>query len=128
MRHDARLVILDEPFRGLDRGARLQCLDRARAAWRDATLLCVTHDVSETQAFPSVIVIEDGRVVEHGSPATLAANPKSRYRAMLDAEEQLMAELWGHPAWTRWQIKRGVVDVKPHQPTLRLVAEAAQGV
>jgi hypothetical protein len=47
---------------------------------------------------------------------------------MLDAEEQLMAELWGHPAWTRWQIKRGVVDVKPHQPTLRLVAEAAQGM
>jgi ABC-type bacteriocin/lantibiotic exporter with double-glycine peptidase domain len=128
MRPDARLVILDEPFRGLDRGARRQCLDRARATWRDATLLCVTHDVSETQAFPSVIVIEDGRVVEHGSPATLSANPKSRYRAMLDAEEQLMAELWGHPAWTRWQIKRGVVDVKPHQPTLRFVAEAAPGM
>ena len=53
MRPDARLVILDEPFRGLDRVARLQCLERARTAWWGATLLCVTHDVRETQAFPA---------------------------------------------------------------------------
>ena len=125
MRPDARLVVLDEPFRGLDRGARRQCLDRARAAWRDATLLCITHDVSETREFLSVIVIEDGRVVEYDSPERLAADPKSRYRAMLDAEEELMAELWSHPAWKRWQLKHGAVDSKPHQPALRIVAEAA---
>ena len=89
MRPDARLVILDEPFRGLDRVARRQCLDRARAAWSGATLLCVTHDVRETQAFPRVIVIEDGRIVEHDAPTRLAADPSSRYRAMLDAEEEL---------------------------------------
>jgi ATP-binding cassette subfamily B protein len=128
MRPDARLVILDEPFRGLDRSARRQCLERARAAWRDATLLCVTHDVRETQAFPSVIVIEDGRVVEHNSPARLAADPSSRYRVMLDAEEELMAELWSHPAWKRWQLKHGTVDSNSHQPALRIVAEAAQGM
>jgi ABC-type multidrug transport system ATPase subunit len=125
MRPDARLIVLDEPFRGLDRGARRQCLDRARAAWRDATLLCITHDVSETREFLSVIVIEDGRVVEYDSPERLAADPKSRYRAMLDAEEELMAELWSHPAWKRWQLKHGAVDSKPHQPALRIVAEAA---
>jgi ABC-type bacteriocin/lantibiotic exporter with double-glycine peptidase domain len=127
MRPDARLVILDEPFRGLDRGARRQCLERARAAWGDATLLCVTHDVRETQAFPRVIVIEDGRVVEHDTPARLAADPSSRYRAMLDAEDALMAELWGHPGWKRWQLEEGAVEVKPPQPALRLVGETAQG-
>ena len=127
MRPDARLVILDEPFRGLDRVARRQCLERARTAWGDATLLCVTHDVRETQAFPRVIVIEDGRVVEHDAPARLAADPSSRYRAMLDAEDALMAELWGHPAWKRWQLEGGAVEVKPSQPALRLVHETAQG-
>src|SRR5262249_32672156 len=43
-----RLARLDEPFRGLDRDARRRLLARARARWADATLLVVTHDVSET--------------------------------------------------------------------------------
>src|SRR6185295_18243035 len=40
----ARLVVLDEPFRGLDREARGRLLAGARAHWRASTLLCVTHD------------------------------------------------------------------------------------
>jgi ATP-binding cassette subfamily B protein len=128
MRPDARLVIMDEPFRGLDRTARRQCLDRARAAWPGATLLCVTHDVRETQAFPSVIVIEDGHIVEHDSPARLASDPRSRYRAMLDSEEELMAELWGDPEWKRWQLNKGAVDGEPQQTALRIVAETARGM
>jgi ABC-type bacteriocin/lantibiotic exporter with double-glycine peptidase domain len=126
MRPDARLVILDEPFRGLDRTARRQCLDRARAAWPRATLLCVTHDVTETQLFPSVIVMEDGRIVEHDSPARLAADPRSRYRAMLQSEEALMAQLWGAPEWKRWRLKNGAIDGEPQQSTLQLAAATAQ--
>ncbi len=45
LRPDARLVILDEPFRGLDREQRARLLAAARSWWSDATLLCVTHDV-----------------------------------------------------------------------------------
>ena len=36
-------------------------LDRARRRWRDATLLCATHDVDDALAFDRVLVIEDGR-------------------------------------------------------------------
>ena len=124
MRPDARLVIFDEPFRGLDRVARRQCLDRARAVWSGATFLCVTHDVRETQAFPSVIVIEDGRIVEHDAPTRLAADPSSRYRAMLDAEEELTDELWNHPSWKRWRVSNGAIDTHQH-PVIEETAEAA---
>ncbi|MCJ7593903.1 MAG: ABC transporter ATP-binding protein/permease, partial [Desulfobacterales bacterium] len=56
LRQEARLVILDEPFRGLDRGQRHMLLLHARQWWRHATLLCVTHDVGETEGFDRVIV------------------------------------------------------------------------
>jgi ATP-binding cassette subfamily B protein len=48
LRPHQRLVVLDEAFRGLDRDARRRLLGRARQWWRDATLLCVTHDVGDT--------------------------------------------------------------------------------
>jgi ABC-type cobalamin/Fe3+-siderophores transport system ATPase subunit len=59
LRPDARLVILDEPFRGLERERRRDLLRRTRGVWRHATLLCITHDVSETLAFDRVIVLSD---------------------------------------------------------------------
>src|SRR5205807_936886 len=88
-RAEARLVILDEPFRGLERAKRRLLLERARRLWRSATLLCVTHDVGETLEFPRALVIDDGRIVEDGSPHDLAADPVSRYRALLDAEQSV---------------------------------------
>src|SRR5205823_46301 len=45
LRKDARLVLLDEPFRGLDREKRCELLARAREYWRGSTLLCITHDI-----------------------------------------------------------------------------------
>lgn len=107
LRPGVRLVILDEPFRGLDREQRGELLVRARAWWRDATLLCVTHDVGETRAFERVLVIEGGRVVEDGVPARLAAQPGSRYRALLEAEEAVRAGLWSSGAWRRLTLAAG---------------------
>lgn len=94
-----RLVILDEPFRGLDRDRRRALMARARARWADATLVCITHDVEETRAMPRVLVIDAGRLVEDGAPAELQAREAGVYRALLDAEEGLRQELWGDPAW-----------------------------
>ena len=63
MRHDARLVLLDEPFVGLERERRRALLAQARQRWSGRTLLYVTHDVSETRAFDRVIVLERGRLL-----------------------------------------------------------------
>ncbi len=108
-RAGTRLVILDEPFRGLDRETRRKLLLRAREFWRDVTLLCVTHDVNETRAFERVIVIENGRVVEDAPPAQLAENPASRYRALLDGEEAVRSGLWASSEWRRLWIEGGVL-------------------
>jgi ATP-binding cassette subfamily B protein len=107
LRPNTRLVVLDEPFRGLDRDKRRLLLQRARAHWRAQTLLCVTHDVGETQTFERVLVVENGRIIEDDAPARLAANPQSRYRALLDAEETLRTGLWQNTTWRRLHIENG---------------------
>ena len=102
-------MILDEPFRGLDREGRRLLLCRARQHFQGATLLCVTHDIGETVDFDRVLVVEAGRVVEDGSPQCLAADPDSRYRVLLDAEEAVRAGLGAGPAWQRLWIEAGRV-------------------
>ena len=109
LRPGVGLAILDEPFRGLDREKRRHLLARARDFWKDATLLCITHDVGETMHFPRVVVMENGRIVEDGPPRELALRPGSKYRAMLDAEEFVMDGLWGDRAWRHVQLANGVL-------------------
>ena len=101
-----RLVLLDEPFRGLDRARRHALLAEARDWWRASTLLAVTHDVEETLAFPRVLVVEDGRIVEDAAPADLMARP-SRYRSLVESERTLAAELWQDTAWRRIALRSG---------------------
>ena len=108
LQQDVRLALLDEPFRGLDRGQRHALLAEARAWWREATLLCVTHDVGETLSFPRVLVVEGGRIVEDGTPTELAAQP-SRYSQLLAAEREVQARLWQGPQWRRVQVDNGAV-------------------
>jgi ATP-binding cassette subfamily B protein len=108
-RDDAVLAILDEPFRGLDRSRRTMLLDRARIHWSKATLLCITHDIQDTLTFPRVFVIENGRIVEDGDPAELAARPDGRFRAMLDAEQAARTAFWTGPYWKRMHLQGGQV-------------------
>jgi ATP-binding cassette subfamily B protein len=107
LRARARLVILDEPFRGLDRDWRRRMLRRVRRRWQGATILCITHDVGETLDFDRVLVLERGRLAEDVTPARLAADPDSRYRALLDAERAIDAGLWSSAAWRRLRLERG---------------------
>ena len=110
MRPDARLVVLDEPFRGLDRASRRRLMAEARRTWRGSTLLCVTHDIDETLSFDRVLVLDQGCIVEDDAADALAKRPGSRYRALLSAETQLEAKLWGSPNWRRWYLNAGTMD------------------
>ncbi|HEX5731650.1 MAG TPA: ATP-binding cassette domain-containing protein [Blastocatellia bacterium] len=107
LRPGVRLVILDEPFRGLDRERRRELLARARKLWSDATLLCITHDVGETTGFERVLVVDEGRIVEDGPPVELAARPRSRYRDLLEAEQVVREKLWASDEWRHLELDAG---------------------
>ena len=109
LRKDAKLAILDEPFRGLDRERRRELLARAREFWRGATLLCITHDLAETQAFDWVVMIERGCIAEQGKPRELRERAESRYAQLLAAEEEARSGLWLGGTWRRIQIHAGQI-------------------
>jgi len=101
LRDGVRLVILDEPFRGLDRDTRRELLKRAREYWSDCTLLCITHDLEETQSFDRVLVVENGTVLEDDAPQALLRNDESRYACLMKAEATTRELLWGSRWWRR---------------------------
>jgi ATP-binding cassette subfamily B protein len=103
------LVILDEAFCGLERTRRSAMLTAARARWKDATLLCITHDIGQTRSFGRVLVIEGGRIVEDGAPETLAGRSHSRYAGLLAAEARALARLAG-PEWRHLRVDGGHVS------------------
>jgi ATP-binding cassette subfamily B protein len=118
----ARLVILDEPFRGLDRDKRRELMKRARQFWRDCTLICITHDLAETESFDSVAVIEGGRIVQQGCPAELLKTDDSRYRRLVDAEDDARSGVWSGAFWRRIHVHNGRIaeDVSRHtEETIR---------
>jgi ATP-binding cassette subfamily B protein len=113
LRQGVRLAILDEPFRGLDRERRREFLARARTRWLGVTLLCITHDVGETLSFERVLIMEGGRIVEDGAPRELAAQPRSRYRSLLEAEEDVREKLWAGVEWRRLRLEKGHLSETP---------------
>jgi molybdate transport system ATP-binding protein len=83
---DPRLLLLDEPLSALDASTRLEVrreLRRHLASFSGVRLL-VTHDPLEAISLADVLVVlEEGRVVQSGSPADVTAHPRSRYVAEL---------------------------------------------
>lgn len=107
-RPDARFVVLDEAFRGLTRERRSALLRRARNLWRDATLLCATHDIHDTLDFDRVVVLDGGALIEVGDPRQLASETGSAYAQLLACEG---------PPLTGWQ------HIELGSPSTAIVAE-----
>jgi molybdate transport system ATP-binding protein len=80
------LLLLDEPLSALDAGTRLDVqaeLKRHLAGFPGPCLL-VTHDPLEALVLADrLLVLEDGRIVQQGTPAQVARRPATEYVAKL---------------------------------------------
>ena len=75
---DPRLVLLDEPFNGLDGALRRTVAAEVSASLRRAgtTAILVTHDPEEAFACADAIaVMREGRIAQHGDPVTVYRRP-----------------------------------------------------
>ena len=80
------VLLLDEPMAALDAGARLDVRSFLRDHLADfaGPAVLVTHDPLEAMVLADrLLVIEDGRLVQVGSPAEVARRPASAYVARL---------------------------------------------
>ena len=80
------LLLLDEPLSALDARTRLEVraeLRRHLAEFTGPTLI-VTHDPLEAIMLADrLLVLEDGQIVQQGTPATVARRPATNYVARL---------------------------------------------
>ena len=86
MATEPRLLLLDEPLSSLDVTIRAEVrreLARQLAEFKGIRIL-VTHDPLEAVALADrLVVLEDGRIVQSGTPADVTARPRSRFVADL---------------------------------------------
>ena len=94
-----RLLLLDEPLAGLDVALRdriVPYLLRVRDEWR-VPMLYVTHHVGEAIALAErVLLLEDGRLADEGSPLDLTARRGLARQSEAGTENFLRGRVAGH--------------------------------
>ncbi|MGH6881982.1 MAG: ATP-binding cassette domain-containing protein [Hypericibacter sp.] len=83
-----RLVVLDEPTSALDMSVQAQIVDLLAELQRRHKLayLFISHDLRVVRALADeIMVLKDGKVVEHGAADQVLANPRENYTKALMA-------------------------------------------
>jgi len=83
---DPRLLLLDEPLSALDARTRLDVRAQLRSHIDqfNGPVLIITHDPLEAMIMADrLVVIENGRIVQQGSPVDVARQPATQYVARL---------------------------------------------
>jgi molybdate transport system ATP-binding protein len=81
-----KLLLLDEPLAAVDAGSRAALRRQIGRELRGtgATRLLVTHDVVDAMTLSDrLVIVEDGRIVQEGTPADVRRRPRSRFAADL---------------------------------------------
>ncbi|PSQ80981.1 MAG: iron ABC transporter ATP-binding protein [Bacteroidetes bacterium QS_8_68_15] len=98
------VVLLDEPFGGLDALLRQETRDRVRRRFKDAgaTAILVTHDQQEALSFADrVAVMKGGRIEQVGTPEEVYHRPRTLFVAQfLGRTNLLFSEAHGAEAET----------------------------
>lgn len=67
------LLLLDDPLAAVDAGKEDEILDALAANWQGKTVLLVSQRLSAFRDCQRVLVLDEGRIVEQGSPQELLA-------------------------------------------------------
>ena len=127
---DVRLLIADEPTKGIDAATAAEFLDELDALFPSAAVIVITHDISVAERADKIAVMLDGEAVECGGASDVLSTPLHPYtRALiaalpkngLHADRELRPEAAGGcPYFSRCPLAEEVC--REHQP-LRAVAD-----
>ncbi|PKM08308.1 MAG: ABC transporter permease [Gammaproteobacteria bacterium HGW-Gammaproteobacteria-4] len=73
MRAQADILVLDEPTAAMDAEAEANVFEHFRGLSTNRIVILISHRFSTVRMADQIIVIQDGRIIEHGSHAQLLA-------------------------------------------------------
>ncbi|WP_035534510.1 ABC transporter ATP-binding protein [Haloglycomyces albus] len=76
---DPRVLILDEATSSLDVPSERLVQKALKTILADRTSIIIAHRLSTVQIADRVVIVEDGKIVEDGSPETLALSGQGKY-------------------------------------------------
>ncbi|ROR20616.1 ATP-binding cassette subfamily C protein CydC [Vibrio crassostreae] len=76
--HDAPILLLDEPTEGLDKQTEQSIMALFEKHFEGKTVIFITHRLIGLESMDSIVLIEQGEIVEHGSHEKLL-NEEGRY-------------------------------------------------
>jgi osmoprotectant transport system ATP-binding protein len=93
---DPAILLMDEPFGALDAITRARMQDELIRIQRDVhkTILFVSHDIEEAFKLGDMIaVLNDGHLMQLGTPVELLANPTNDYVRKLVGADNILRQL-----------------------------------
>ncbi|QIA62998.1 cysteine/glutathione ABC transporter ATP-binding protein/permease CydC [Vibrio astriarenae] len=78
LRKSSPIVLLDEPTEGLDKQTEQQIMALMTKQFADKTVVFVTHRLSHLDQMDSILLMEEGQIVEQGTHAELLST-RGRY-------------------------------------------------
>ena len=84
--HDPRILILDEATSSVDTETERRIQEALDHLVAGRTVFAIAHRLSTLRKASRLFVIEDGRVVEHGTHEELLARPKGKYRKLYELQ------------------------------------------
>ena len=80
---DPGVVILDEPSSRLDPVTEMLLATATERLYAGRTVVIIAHRLETVRLADEIMVVDAGRIVEHGPRQTLAADQSTRYAALL---------------------------------------------
>jgi len=89
-----RLMLLDDALSAVDSETEARILENLRTFLAGVTLVLATHRVFVAELCDQVLVLEDGRAVQGGSPQELAEVPGhfARIRQLQSLEREILGQ------------------------------------
>jgi ATP-binding cassette subfamily B protein len=84
------ILILDDSLSAVDTKTENAILASLQRIMQNRTSLIISHRVSSVKLADHILVLDDGRIVQHGTHEELMAEPEGLYRALY--ERQLQSE------------------------------------
>ncbi|MBR2513843.1 MAG: ABC transporter ATP-binding protein [Halomonas sp.] len=87
MRKNADILVLDEPTAAMDAAAEAEVFARFREHSSDKMTILISHRFSTVRSADQILVIDQGRIIEHGTHETLLAD-NGRYASLFHLQAE----------------------------------------